>query len=128
MVIFLPGHSPSLKIMIHSNFLAVGQTRYSCSFRFLCARLHTVIIRFLHLISQKMRQPSCLVKKFCQYWHTSSRLEYRMKLYIKVHKNTVLTVTTKSRAQKYYYYTTTTLFTVYLYVQVLDCGRRIKIP
>ena len=52
MVIFLPGHSSSLKIMIHSNFFAVGQTRYSCSFRFLCARLHTVIIRFLHLISQ----------------------------------------------------------------------------
>ena len=29
MVIFLPGHSSSLKIMIHSNFFAVGQTRYS---------------------------------------------------------------------------------------------------
>ena len=26
MVIFLPGHSSSLKIMIHSNFFAVGQT------------------------------------------------------------------------------------------------------
>ena len=59
MVIFQPGHSSSLKIMIHSNFFAVGQTRYSCSFRFLCARLHTVIIRFLHLISQKMGQPFC---------------------------------------------------------------------
>ena len=34
------------------TFFAVSQTRYSCSFRFLCARLHTVIIRFLHLISQ----------------------------------------------------------------------------
>ena len=40
LVIFLPGHSSSLKIMIHSNFFGVGQTRYSCSFRFLCARLH----------------------------------------------------------------------------------------
>ena len=46
MVIFLPGYSSSLKIMIHSNFFAMGQTRYSCSFRFLCARLHTVIIWF----------------------------------------------------------------------------------
>ena len=25
---------------------------------------------------------SCLAMKFCQYWHTSSPLEYRMKLYI----------------------------------------------
>ena len=46
MVIFLPGHSWSLKIMIHSNFFAVGQTRYSCSFRFLCACLTTVCISF----------------------------------------------------------------------------------
>ena len=59
MVIFLPGHSSSLKTMIHSNSFAVGQTRNSCSFRFLCARLHTVIIRFLHLIFAKMRQPFC---------------------------------------------------------------------
>ena len=34
MVIFLPGHSSSLKIMKHSNFFALGQTRFSCSFRF----------------------------------------------------------------------------------------------
>ena len=46
MFIFLPGHSSSLKIMIHSNFFAVGQTRYSCSFRFLCARLHTAASHF----------------------------------------------------------------------------------
>ena len=66
MVIFLPGHLSFLKIMIHSNFFAVGQTRYSCSFRFLCARLHTVIIRFLHLIFAKVRQPLVVVYKFSQ--------------------------------------------------------------
>ena len=43
MVIFLPDQSSPLKILIHSNFFAVGQTRYNCSFRFLCARLQSLL-------------------------------------------------------------------------------------
>ena len=70
MVIFLPGHSSSLKIMIHSNFFAVGQTRYSCSFRFLCARLHTVIIRFLQLF--RKNETAILLKTKVEMPHSVS--------------------------------------------------------
>ena len=63
--IFLPGHSSSL----HSNFLLFifcGPMRYNCllvcSFRFLYACSHTVIILFLHFISQ-IREPFFLKTK-----------------------------------------------------------------
>ena len=63
MVTFLPGHSSSLKIMIHSNFFAVGQTRYSCSFRFLCARLHTCTLSLLYFcISFRKNETAILLK------------------------------------------------------------------